>query len=91
MFLESLFLPLDRLASLFSSSKCMYLEQHIIIQQILQASILSNSFLQNDDGRDLDDIYREAKHFEIHRQVDPHIYRDDGSIERRMSIKNKLG
>jgi hypothetical protein len=47
--------------------------------------------MQNDDGRDLDDIYREAKHFEIHRQVDPHIYRDDGSIERRMSIKNKLG
>jgi hypothetical protein len=45
----------------------MYLEQHIIIQQILQASILSNSFLQNDEGRDLDDIYREAKHFEIHR------------------------
>jgi hypothetical protein len=69
----------------------MYLEQHIIIQQILQASILSNSFLQNDDGHDLDDIYCEAKHFEIHRQVDPNIYRDDGSIERRMSIKNKLG
>jgi len=69
----------------------MYLEQHIIIQQILQASILSNSFLQNDDGCDLDDIYGEAKHFEIHRQVDPHIYRDDSSIERRMSIKNKLG
>ncbi len=69
----------------------MYLEEHIIIQQILQASILSNFFLQNDDKRDLDDIYREAKHFEIHRQVDPHIYRDDGSIERHMSIKNKLG
>jgi hypothetical protein len=69
----------------------MYLEQHIIIQQILQASILSNCFLQNDDGCDLDNIYREAKHFKIHRQVDPHIYRDDGSIERRMSIKNKLG
>jgi hypothetical protein len=46
-FLESLFLPLDRLANLFSSSRCMYLEPHIINQQTLQASISLKLFLAN--------------------------------------------